>query len=224
MIKCVIFDLDGTLLNTLPTITYYLNRMHDRFGLMRVSEEMARGMIGNGAKMLIRRSVAAGGGSVDELFDEAFTYYTEDYDKNSSYLTSPYEGIPEMLDELAERGILLTVYTNKPATCAPDVIREIFGERFARVVGADPSRPVKPAPDGGLVMLEELGISPAECAYLGDMTVDSETAKNLGVKLTVLADWGFGKKSDLEASYHDHIISHPSELVSLIDRENGGKE
>ena len=223
MIKCVIFDLDGTLLDTLPTITYYLNRMHDRFGYSRVDESVTRSWIGKGAVNLITRSLERAGAEVSSVFDETFRFYTEEYDRDSTYLTVPYDGICEMLDELSSRGIKLAVYTNKPHSCAPEIIRSIFGDRFAMVVGADPSRPVKPAPDGGLAMLRELGISPSECAYLGDMTVDAETAKALGVSLTVLECWGFGKRPDLEAAYHDVIIEKPCELVSLIDRYNGGE-
>ena len=220
MIKCVIFDLDGTLLKTLPTITYYLNRMHDRYGLPHIDEEVTRGIVGNGAKNLVRRSLTIGGAPVDEIFEEAYRSYTEEYDRDSSYLTVAYPGMTEMLDGLLDRGIKLAVYTNKPATCAPDVVRSVFGDRFARVLGAEPSRPLKPAPDGGLEVLAELGISPSECAYVGDMTVDAKTAKAMGVALLVLEVWGFGNSAELEGAGPDAIISHPSELLSLIDGYN----
>ena len=223
MIKCVIFDLDGTLLNTLPTITYYINRMNDRYGLPHLEEARVKEFIGHGARNLVRSSLAFCKAPVDELFDEAFLSYTSDYDKAPEHLTVPYDGVTEMLNELRCRGITLAVYTNKPATCAPDVIKAAFGDMFARVVGADPAvRPLKPAPDGALEILREMGISPSECGYLGDMTVDADTAQAIGVGLTVLADWGFGERALLEAKEHTAIISRPAELVSLIDAYNGG--
>ena len=223
-IKACIFDLDGTLLNTLPTITYYLNRMHGRFGLPSVDEAEVRGFIGHGARNLVRRSLSFVGADENTSLDEVLRDYTSDYDTDPGYLTVPFSGICDMLDRLIERGIILTVYTNKPSSCAANIIREIFGDRFLRVVGADPTRhPLKPSPDAALEMLREIDILPSECAYLGDMTVDSDTASAIGVGLTVLCDWGFDSREVLEGKRCDAIISHPSELPSLIDCYRGGE-
>lgn len=216
MIKYCIFDLDGTLLNTLDTITYYVNSTLEAEGLGTVSRDDCRRFVGNGARLLISRALDAVGVTDEETFDRVFARYNAAYDASPMYLTAPYEGILQMVDALRNAGVKLGVVSNKPDFATVSVVRTIFGESFEFVRGGRDGVPLKPAPDAPLALLGDMGGSAVECAFVGDTSVDILTAKNMGCALSVGVLWGFRDRNDLLGAGADKIVDNAAELTSVI--------
>ena len=128
MIKCCIFDLDGTLLNTLDTIHYYIVKAMDEHGYPAISRDACRSFVGNGARLLIERAMNSVGEFDKERIDEVFLLYNQLYDSEPLYLTAPYEGIVEMLECIKANGIKIVVLSNKPHSATGPLVKEIFGE------------------------------------------------------------------------------------------------
>lgn len=215
-IKAVIFDLDGTICNTLADLGECTNRALADFDLPPHPIEDYRMIVGNGVDTQMRRAIGEGkytkklGNKVKERFKQ---YYAQDYLKH----TRPYEGMEETLDCLHEMGLMTAVFSNKPDEFAGKLCRELFGERFSMVVGNRPNVPVKPDPSGLQPILKELNLKAEECIYCGDSCVDMDTGKNAGMK-TVGAAWGFRGRKELEEHGADAVIEQPNELPVLIKR------
>ena len=217
--KACIFDMDGTVLNTLDTIAWYCNETLKHFGFPQNPVEDYKEFAGNGAKELVHRMLAASGRDTEENFEAVYPYYTALYETDASYLTTPYEGIPELLAALRERGVRAAVLTNKPNGAAQLVRNEMFlpGD-FALCVGQTDEMPVKPAPDGALYIAEKLGVSPADCLYVGDTWVDMETGRNAGMD-TAGVLWGFRGEDELRRHGAKYIIKTPAELINIIEKQ-----
>lgn len=214
MKNAVIFDLDGTLSNTIDTIAYFGNLALEHFGFAPIDTEKYKYLIGNGAKVLVERMLKA----VDapaERFDEVYPYYVEEYDKDSMFLTRPYDGIIEMLDALREKGIKTAVLTNKPHMTACKIIEDLFGERILLCRGVKEDGITKPNPHGVYEIMDVLDVKKEDVLYVGDTGTDMQTGKNVGL-FTVGVSWGFRKREELEANGADIIIDHPSELLKLL--------
>ncbi len=216
MIKCAVFDLDGTLLDTITTITYYVNLALKREGLREISEDECKLFVGNGVKKLIERTMASRGAEGEELFSRLFGYYSEKYDAEPLYLTKPYEGIVELISALREKGIRLAVLSNKQHAATADIIPAFFGDSFAVVRGGMDGVPLKPAPDAVFEICKSLGVSQGEIMYVGDTGVDMKTGKAAGAAVTVGVSWGFRAKSELTESGADVIVDKPSEILNYI--------
>ena len=214
MIKACIFDLDGTLMNTPTTITHYVNVTLNEFGYESVSEEKCRYFAGNGAKLLIERAMADVGADSKE-FDEMFKFYNKVYNKDTSYLTKPYDGIVEMLSDMKTLGIKTAVLSNKPDFATKDVVRGFLGELIDVVRGAVDTVALKPSSEGIDILLEEFGLKKEECIYVGDTSVDMETGNNAGI-FTVGVLWGFREREELENSGADIIVSEPKEILKKV--------
>ncbi len=197
MIKCCIFDLDGTLLNTLDTITYYVNLTLKRRGLAPLSVSECRSFIGDGARNLISRSLRSRGIDDREETEKALREYIDAYDGDNMYLTRPYDGVPELLTRLKAEGVKLAVLSNKQNSTVIDVIKTVFPDTFDIVRGGVDGVPLKPMPDGGIILLSELGIDSSEAAFIGDTGVDVRMGKNLGVSLTAAVSWGYRDRCEL---------------------------
>jgi len=217
MIKCCIFDLDGTLLNTLVTIEYYLNRTLSEFGLAPMQEDECRRYVGNGAKKLVERTLEARGDFDGEYLDRFYKSYSDAYDSAPDYLTEPYDGICRLLCDLTERGIKLGLLSNKPHSATEPVVKRFFGDRFSYVSGGRDGVALKPSPEGVYIALSKLSCSADECMYIGDSEVDVYTAAAAGVKLPVAVSWGFRTPVELEESGAKIIIDRPEKILSLID-------
>lgn len=216
MIKACIFDLDGTLCDTLTTIAYFGNEALKHFGLDEIETDRYKYMIGNGYKNLIKRMLEFLGVYSDELFASVSQYYFEIYDKNPLYLTTPYSGIPKMLAALKEKGIKTAVLSNKPHMATTNVVKEILGEiEFSHVQGQIEGVPLKPSPDSLLHIIDVLGADREECLYIGDTSTDIETGKNAGVK-TMGVLWGFRTEKELQDAGADLIASKPSEITDYV--------
>ncbi len=222
MIKSCIFDLDGTLLNTVESIRYFLNLTLEKYGINPISHEQTKLFVGEGALNLTKRSMRAGAIDTDTLEGMSLSHkickeYSEIYDKNPYYLTAPYQGIPDAISELKSRGIKLAVISNKPEQTVKQLIENHFPNTFEIVEGAIPNRKLKPDPVSVLSICERLGVSPSETLYFGDTATDMKTARNYGAYLAVGVLWGFRTKDELLKNGADRVISSANEIISLLD-------
>ncbi len=214
MIKCCIFDLDGTLLNTLDTIHYYIVKAMGEYGYPSISREACRNFVGNGARLLIERAMHSVGELDGGKIDEVFILYNKLYDSEPLYLTNPYEGILDMLKRIKSEGIKVAVLSNKPHTATEPLVKEIFGELVDLVKGKEDGVPLKPDPTSARRIISTLGVERGECAFIGDTSVDISTGKALGASLVVGVPWGFRDRIDLSGA--DAIIDAPSMLLPLL--------
>jgi phosphoglycolate phosphatase len=214
-IKCAVFDLDGTLLNTARTIQHYLNLTLSKYDLPTVSEADTKRMVGNGARILITRAMGERAADT-ELYDKVYRDYNEVYDADPYYLTKAYDGIPEMLSTLKEQGIILAVLSNKPDTAVKLAAEHFFPGVFTSVLGARDGVPLKPDPSALFNMLDSLGITPDECAYIGDSEPDVLIAKAASVALPIAVSWGFRTEEQLLSVGATKIINHPGEIKGAV--------
>ena len=217
MIKYAVFDLDGTLLDTITTITYYVNLVLRREGIREISEEECKYFVGNGARLLIERSLNSRGIYDEERISRVLSEYNREYNSDTLYLTKPYDKIPELLTALREKGVGLAVLSNKPDYATVNIIPAFFPSTFEVVHGGRDGVALKPSPDGVFEICRELSASPDEIIYVGDTGVDMQTGKAANAKITVGVLWGFRKKEELVESGADVIISNPLDILDLIN-------
>ena len=180
-IQAVLFDLDGTLVDTLGDLADATNEALRRRGFPEYPEEQYRQMVGNGARRLIER--ALGERCTPELTGQLLADFVRIYDEGCLRRTAPYPGIPEAVTALKERGLRLAVVTNKPEEQADKIVRHFFGPHvFTCVVGGRPGRAAKPDPAAALEVLAALGVPPAAALFVGDSDVDMQTAHNAGMR------------------------------------------
>lgn len=208
-----IFDLDGTLTDTLASLTYSVNETLKEMGLSPITAEQCRSFVGNGARVLIEKALAAVGLPDKSRLEEGMEIYGRIFDANCTYLVTPYEGVRDMLVEMKEQGMKLGVLSNKPHRQTVKVVREIFGEgMFDCVQGQQEGIARKPDPEGVYRLMDALKVSKEECLYVGDSEVDIQTGKNAGVR-TIGVAWGFRTREILEAAGAEMIIDTPVELM-----------
>lgn len=214
--KAVIFDLDGTLTDTLKSIWKSANLALEDAGLLPIELDRYRYFVGDGAEELLKRALVADGDTELSCLLRVRESYRKHFKKYVNYEVKPYDGILELLSALKERGILLAVNSNKPHDRAVDVVETIFGRNtFQMIVGQCGERERKPAPDGVFYIMEQLKLSKEEVIYLGDTCVDMKTGKSAGV-FTVGALWGFRDRQELEENHADAVIGHPMELMDYL--------
>ena len=219
MIKLCIFDLDGTVLDTVHTIAYYGNYALRQHGIEPIDVEEYKYFAGNGAVNLIKRALRFRDALTDETFEKVFKTYDAAYNADTSYLSGKFDGMQETLDAIKAQGIQMAILSNKPhfATCG--VITSLFGDGyFDRVYGQRENVPIKPDPAAVYQILEELGAKQEECLYVGDTGTDMKTGKNAGL-CTVGVLWGFRGKEELLDSGADMIIARPCQLLDCIDAQ-----
>ena len=216
MIKACIFDLDGTLLDTISTITYYVNLTLVGEGVEPITEQECKIFVGDGARLLIRRALASRGITDTDYAERVLRKYSAAYDSDPYHLTRVYPGITETVTELRRAGIRLGVLSNKPHSATVQVIESFFDGEFDFVLGAREGVPLKPEPTAALSLAGEMGASPTEVAFIGDTSVDILTAKNMGAALAVGVLWGFRTEDELAAAGADRVISEPAELISEV--------
>ena len=214
--KACIFDLDGTLTNTLESMTYSVNLTLKEMGLSQITKDQCRMFVGNGARVLIEESLKVSGDPKASRIEEGMKIYGRIFDQNCTYHVTPYEGIPEMLKALKDREIHLAVLSNKPDRQTVKVVKEIFGDNiFDYAQGHKDGIRRKPAPDGVWYLMEQMQVSKEECLYIGDSEVDAATGKNAGLK-TIGVLWGFRDRKTLETAGADHLIERPEELLQFV--------
>ena len=217
MYKACIFDLDGTLTDTLESLVYSVNATLAEMGLAEISGEQVRAFVGNGAKKLLEKSLVAAGDLQASRIEEAMEVYARIFKTGCTYNVAPYEGIVEMLQVLHEKGVKLAVLSNKPDAQTKSVVATFFKEGlFAYVQGQREDIPRKPDPAAVHLILDQLQVTKEESLYIGDSEVDMITGNAAGVA-TIGVTWGFRDRETLEAAGAEHIISSPDELVNLIN-------
>ena len=207
-----IFDLDGTLLDTLGDLAASVNHALRTHGLPEHSIDDVRRFVGNGVRKLMERAVPDG--AANPLFDETFATFRQYYMAHSLDTTRPYEGIPETLEALKARGCHLAVVSNKMMAATQELCRHFFPDTIEVAIGEDEAAGIrrKPAPDTVFAALKALGVGKEDAVYVGDSDVDIQTARNAGIPcISVL--WGFRDRDFLLQNGAETFISTPSELL-----------
>ena len=216
MIKCCIFDLDGTLLNTLETIRYYLNRTLALHSLPSMSSEECRAYVGNGARNLVFRTLAARGVTDPEFIDRFYDEYNEAYDAAPIYLTEPYEGIIDMLRAMREKGLEIAVLSNKPDFAVKAIVSDFFGDLISVAHGGREGVPLKPSPEPLFALISELGVFPDEVAYIGDSEVDVHTGIAADLPHSIAVNWGFRTTDQLVDAGARLIFNTPDKVLEYV--------
>ena len=212
--SAILFDLDGTLLNTIPDLWHSANYALSQLGYPERTLEEVTAFVGNGVRMLMKRALPEG--APDSIWDESVRLQKKYYSENLAVDTRPYDGIVPLLISLKEKGYLLGTVSNKYDEAVQEIIRIYFPDMFDVVIGSADDMPLKP--DRALVdlALKKLGVSSEQAVYVGDSDVDLMTAVNSGL-LPVLVDWGFRPREFLIDCGAELIISSPEELFSIIE-------
>lgn len=220
MYKACVFDLDGTLANTIDTIAYYGNLSLSNFGMEKIGTQKYKYMVGSGYKSLIHQMISEAGASDEEFFSRMAEFYIEVYNKDPLYLTTPYDGTSEMLSALNDEKMMTAVLSNKPHSSVSGVLSSLFGDfQFSLYMGNKENMPLKPDPSLMEGIMSELGVKPEECLYVGDTITDMETGKRAGV-FTIGVLWGFRDLEELKTGGADLIVSHPSQITEYIRKSN----
>lgn len=213
MKTAIIFDLDGTLLDTLGDLRDAANDALRRRGLpLRTTEEIRR-FVGNGVRNLMRRCLPAG--SPDEEIDAALADFKAYYAAHLCDTTAPYDGIPELLTVLRKRGIKVGVLSNKLDSATQQLIRHYFYGKVDVAFGEHSGVPRKPDPTSCRMVMEQLGVRPEEVLYVGDSGVDMRTARNAGLT-AVGATWGFRSRSELIDNGADLLADLPVQILMML--------
>ena len=216
MIKAVVFDLDGTLLNTLDALSYCMSLTMKYFGFKDIDKEHTKYFVGEGAKKFVDRSLIYNGDTHLEFSKEAYKVYNDFFSKYCLVDVKPYEGITKLLDELKKLNIKTVVLSNKSQLGVEKNINGIFGAGvFDLIYGERDGIPKKSDPTSLNMIIEELGLSKSEILYVGDTATDMQTAFRAGVtSIGVL--WGFRDEDELRENKADYIIKNPSEILEII--------
>ncbi len=216
MFKACIFDLDGTLTDTLESLTYSVNETLRELNLPGITHEQCRSFVGNGARYLVERALQATGDAGLRYAEEAMEIYGRIFKQHCMYQVVPYEGIQELLAELKASGVKLSVLSNKPHLQTVDIVSSIFGEEmFECVWGQKTGVPRKPDPAAVFALVSAMNVDIAECVYVGDTEVDMKTAGAAGM-VSAGVTWGFRSREVLEESGADYIVEQPLDLLKLI--------
>lgn len=206
----ILFDLDGTLLNTLEDLTDAVNYTLRHYGCPERTGEEVRRFIGSGARMLIERSLP--GLDTDPDVQEALRFYQEYYNTHCQIKTRPYDGILDALAKLRQR-YPMAIVSNKPDSATKTLCAQYFGDVNAR--GEGPGCPRKPAPDMVRRAMADIGVE--RCVYVGDSEVDVITAGNVGVPCLSVT-WGFRDEDTLRAAGGEHFCGDPAQLPACIEK------
>ena len=215
MIKGVVFDLDGTLLNTIVDLKNSVNSTYESFGYdTRKTDNETMAMVGHGMKNLIEQCFPL---KDEEFIKEALKRFLKFYDEQYTRNTKPYKGIVELVDELNKKGIKIGVNSNKNDEYTQNLIRLNFkniSEKF--VSGIKPGDKTKPDPTNVTKLVEKMGLNKNEVLYVGDSPTDAKTAQNAGIEF-VSVTWGFRTKEKLIAAGATKIIDTPEDLIKYCN-------
>ena len=216
IVKAILFDLDGTLLDTLVDIADSANSTLARYGFPTHSLDVYRYFIGDGVNMLISRALPKEKRSSD-IIAKCVKGFREFYSLNWNAKTRPYDGVLELLDALAAKHIKMTILSNKPDNFTKQCVSELLpNHHFEMILGQRDGVPMKPDPAGALLIAENLGIAPSQFLYLGDSAIDMDTAVRAGM-FPVGVLWGFRPLEELQEYGAQAVIERPVDLLELLD-------
>ena len=212
-IDTVIFDMDGTVLDTLEDLTISMNYVMEKFGFPEHTIDEYRRVFGNAIRYAFEHTVPEG--APPEVIDEMIPIYRERYDVHCLDNTRPYDGIVEVMKQLKQRGYKMAIVSNKIDSAVKELNEKFFSDSVEVAIGERPGINRKPAPDTVFAALEELGSNPENAVYIGDSEVDYATAKNSGLPcISVL--WGFRDRDYLVSIGADTFAETPGEIVDII--------
>ena len=221
MYRLCIFDLDGTLVNSIYAINHTVNVTLETFGLGPVDETHAKKFVGDGYQLLIKRSLLYCGDTELEHYEDACKEYLEQFKEHCMYRMEAYEGIQELLQYIKAKGIKIAVLSNKPHERTVENVEKIFGaDYFDYVMGETGDIKRKPDPEGAFYIAEKLGAEPSQCLYFGDTDTDMMTGKAAGMD-TVGAAWGFRGRQELEEFSPILVADTPAQVLTFIRRNLG---
>lgn len=214
-ITTVIFDLDGTLLNTLEDLAASVNYALKTNGYPQRTTNEIRTFLGNGVKSLVKCSL--GKNDSDEIFEKVFNCFRTYYMEHCQDTTRPFDGILPLLEELKKRKIKMAIVSNKLQPAVEQLNNHFFKKHISSAVGESATVRRKPNPDAVIAAMNALGSRKDETIYVGDSEIDIETAKNAGIDCIVVL-WGFRDECFLRSQYPNiHYIHSPKELLYLLD-------
>jgi len=215
MVKLCIFDLDGTVLDTVGTIAYYGNYALEKNGIEPIDVPEYKYLAGTGISNLIKNMLKFRGCYTEETYNKVFRVYDKAYNANVLYNTKIFDGLKEVLDAIKAEGIKLAVVSNKPDFAAKAVVAAMYGEGyFEEVEGQKKGGVLKPDPTEVLGVMARMGVSREECIYVGDTSTDMETGRNAEL-FTVGVLWGFRGREELIKAGADVVIEKPAELCDI---------
>ncbi len=209
----ILFDMDGTVVDSLADITHAVNHAMQHFGLPERSSAEVMASLGNGARYLLHAFLPAD--TPEGLLDEMLAYYQPYYAAHTGDRTRPYDGILPMMERLRAMGLRLAIISNKPDAAVQPLVRTYFAELVALAVGERPGVRRKPAPDMIDAAAAEMGVDKSRCLYVGDSEVDVETARSAGIGC-ISVTWGFRSRAQLLQAGAETIIDRPDELPELV--------
>lgn len=212
--KAVVFDLDGTLLDTLEDLAASTNAALRQNGLPCRTTDEVRSFVGNGIGKLIERAMPERG-MAHPQYKDVLDAFVAHYAEHSKDRTRPYDGVVDALDALIQKGVKLAIVSNKIDFAVKELSTLYFGQRMQAAIGDDPSRRRKPAPDSVFAALEQMGVKPQEAVYVGDSDVDVFTAHNAGLRCCAVT-WGFRSEESLIAAGADDIAHSPQEMLRIL--------
>lgn len=211
--SAVLFDLDGTLLDTLDDLSNAANAALAHFGYPLRTREEIRAFVGNGVGVLMEKALPTG--HAREQYEQALAWFRTYYAAHAQDNTRPYDGVEELLCALHARGTPFAIVSNKPEEAVRALNARYFGGMAAFCAGDVPTRRRKPAPDSVCAALDALGVRAEEAVYVGDSEVDVQTAQNAALDL-IAVDWGFRSRAQLLAAGAQHIVSTPQDLLARL--------
>lgn len=211
--QTAIFDMDGTILETLEDMCASVNVTMDHVGYPRRTMDEVRRFVGNGAAKLIERCMPAG--AEDPRYPAALEFYRAYYDAHAQIKTGPYPGIPELLNQLSREGVRLAVVSNKPDEAVRALTERYFPSVFPVAIGNRDGWATKPAPDSVYEAMRLLGARRESTVYVGDSDVDVDTARNAGLD-SVIVTWGFRDEDFLRAHGAQHLAHNTDELYEML--------
>lgn len=214
--QLAIFDMDGTILDTLEDLKNAVNAALVQNDCPERTLEEVRRFVGNGIRKLVERAVPEGSDAA--FVDRVLADFTAYYEVHSMDRTRPYEGIPELLRSIREKGIRTAVVSNKIDPAVQDLCRRFFDGLFDIAVGERPGMARKPAPDSCMLVLETLQVEPTEAVYIGDSDVDLATARAAGLP-EILVEWGFRDREELEPLGASCFAKDTAQLEALLLQE-----